>query len=127
MVVDRAESRIAQSSGAQVIHERRVQRRSVDCPGDAAKEDDTTITEEGIVIEAECIGKVYAADEFDQNVWTIQGEPNTEVIISRPSTVELTCTTIVNRSQIWSLLRQASLPLKRCRPIPSAQRISIST
>ncbi len=57
----------------------------------------TTITEEGIVIEAECIGKVYAADEFDQNVWTIQGEPNTEVIINRPATVELTCATIVNR------------------------------
>lgn len=57
----------------------------------------TTITEEGIVIEAECIGKVYAAGEFDRNVWTIQGEPNTEVIISRPSTVELTCATIVNR------------------------------
>ena len=57
----------------------------------------TTITEEGIVIEAECIGKVYAAGEFDQNVWTIQGEPNTEVIINRPATVELTCATIVNR------------------------------
>ena len=57
----------------------------------------TTITEEGIVIEAECIGKVYAAGEFDRNVWTIHGEPNTEVIINRPSTVELTCATIVNR------------------------------
>ena len=57
----------------------------------------TTITEEGIVIEAECIGKVYAAGELDQNVWTIQGEPNTEVIINRPATVELTCATIVNR------------------------------
>ena len=57
----------------------------------------TTITEEGIVIEAECIGKVYAPGEFDQNVWTIQGEPNTEVIINRPATVELTCATIVNR------------------------------
>jgi 4-hydroxy-tetrahydrodipicolinate reductase len=57
----------------------------------------TTITEEGIVIETECIGKVYAAGEFDQNAWTIQGEPNTEFIISRPSTVELTCATIVNR------------------------------
>src|SRR5918993_855475 len=57
----------------------------------------TTITEEGVVIEAECIGKVYAAGEFDQNVWTIQGEPNTEVIINRPATVELTCATIVNR------------------------------
>jgi 4-hydroxy-tetrahydrodipicolinate reductase len=57
----------------------------------------TTITEEGIVIAAECIGKVYAAGEFDQNVWTIQGEPSTEVIINRPATVELTCATIVNR------------------------------
>ena len=60
----------------------------------------TTITEEGIAIEAECIGKVYAAGEFDQNVWTIQGEPTTEVIINRPATVELTCATIVNRIPI---------------------------
>jgi hypothetical protein len=57
----------------------------------------TTTTEEGIVIEAECIGKVYATGEFDQNVWTIQGEPSTEVIINRPATVELTCATVVNR------------------------------
>lgn len=57
----------------------------------------TTITEEGIVIEGECIGKVYAEGEFDQNVWTIHGEPDTEVIINRPATVELTCATIVNR------------------------------
>lgn len=57
----------------------------------------TTITEEGVVIEAECVGKVYAAGEYDQNVWTIQGEPSTEVIINRPATVELTCATIVNR------------------------------
>ena len=57
----------------------------------------TTITEEGIVIEGNCIGKVYAAGEFDQNVWTIYGEPDTEVIINRPATVELTCATIVNR------------------------------
>jgi 4-hydroxy-tetrahydrodipicolinate reductase len=57
----------------------------------------TTTTEEGVVIEGECIGKVYAAGELDQNVWTIQGEPNTEVIINRPATVELTCATIVNR------------------------------
>jgi 4-hydroxy-tetrahydrodipicolinate reductase len=57
----------------------------------------TTTTEEGIVIEGQCIGKVYAPGEFDQNVWTIQGEPDTEVIINRPATVELTCATIVNR------------------------------
>lgn len=57
----------------------------------------TTVTEEGIVIEGECIGKVYAEGEFDQNVWTIHGEPDTEVIINRPATVELTCATVVNR------------------------------
>jgi 4-hydroxy-tetrahydrodipicolinate reductase len=57
----------------------------------------TTTTEEGITIEGECIGKVYAPGEFDQNVWTIHGEPNTEVIINRPATIELTCATIVNR------------------------------
>jgi 4-hydroxy-tetrahydrodipicolinate reductase len=57
----------------------------------------TTLTEEGIVIEGQCIGKVYAPVEFDQNVWAIQGEPDTEVIINRPATVELTCATIVNR------------------------------
>jgi 4-hydroxy-tetrahydrodipicolinate reductase len=57
----------------------------------------TTVTEEGIVIEAECIGNVYAAGELDQNVWSIHGEPYTEVIINRPATVELTCATIVNR------------------------------
>jgi 4-hydroxy-tetrahydrodipicolinate reductase len=57
----------------------------------------TTVTEEGIVIEGECVGKVYAEGEFDQNVWTISGEPDTEVVIKRPRTVELTCATIVNR------------------------------
>jgi hypothetical protein len=57
----------------------------------------TTITEEGIVVEGQCIGKVYAPGEFDQNVWSIQVEPDTEVIINRPATVELTCATIVNR------------------------------
>lgn len=57
----------------------------------------TTVTEEGIVIEGECIGKIYGPGEFDRNVWEIQGEPDTAVIINRPATVELTCATIVNR------------------------------
>lgn len=57
----------------------------------------TTETKEGIVIESECIGKVYAPDEFDKNEWTIYGEPNTTIVVERPATVELTCATIVNR------------------------------
>lgn len=57
----------------------------------------TTETENGIVIETECVGKVYAPDEFDSNRWTICGEPNTNLVIERPQTVELTCATIVNR------------------------------
>ena len=57
----------------------------------------TTETEEGITIESECIGKVYAPDEFDKNEWTVEGEPNTTLVINKPSTVELTCASIVNR------------------------------
>ncbi len=57
----------------------------------------TAETEEGIILEAECIGKVYAPDEFDKNEWTIIGEPETTVTVQRPATVELTCADIVNR------------------------------
>ena len=57
----------------------------------------TTETEEGITIESECIGKVYAEDEFDKNEWTVYGEPDTTITVARPATVELTCGTIVNR------------------------------
>ena len=57
----------------------------------------TTETEEGITLETECIGKVYSKDEFDSNRWTVYGEPNTELVIDKPNTVELTCATIVNR------------------------------
>ncbi len=57
----------------------------------------TTQTEEGIIIESECIGKVYSKDDFDKNEWTIVGEPETTLVINRPATVELTCASIVNR------------------------------
>lgn len=57
----------------------------------------TTETEEGVTLETECVGKVYAPEEFDRNDWTLYGEPDTQVVINRPSTVELTCATIVNR------------------------------
>ena len=57
----------------------------------------TTETKEGITIESECIGKVYAPDEFDKNIWTVEGEPTTTITVEKPATVELTCATIVNR------------------------------
>ena len=57
----------------------------------------TTETVEGITFESECIGKVYSKEECDKNDWTIYGEPDTQVVITRPATVELTCSTIVNR------------------------------
>ena len=57
----------------------------------------TTKTLEGVEIVTECIGKVYDKTEFDQNDWIIYGEPNTQVTINRPSTVELTCASVINR------------------------------
>lgn len=57
----------------------------------------TTKTEEGVILETQCIGKVYSKEDFDKNEWTIEGEPNTTLVINRPSTVELTCASIVNR------------------------------
>lgn len=57
----------------------------------------TSKTAEGIILETECVGKVYGPDEFDANEWTIFGEPDTTVVINRPATVELTCATIINR------------------------------
>ncbi len=58
----------------------------------------TTKTKEGITLETECIGKVYDEDEFDRNKWTIEGEPETTIVVDKPATVELTCATVVNRT-----------------------------
>ena len=57
----------------------------------------TTQTKEGIILETECIGKVYSKEDYDKNEWRIYGEPNTTIVVARPSTVELTCATVVNR------------------------------
>lgn len=57
----------------------------------------TTDTRQGIRIVSECIGKVYAADDYDKNEWHIVGQPDIDVVIAHPNTVEMTCATIVNR------------------------------
>lgn len=66
-----------------------------DCTGMSAIV--TTETKEGTTIISECIGKVYAPDEYDCNDWTIEGEPTTRVVIERPATPELTCASVINR------------------------------
>ena len=50
-----------------------------------------------MLFRSECIGKVYANEDFDKNEWTVIGEPETTLVINRPATVELTCATVVNR------------------------------
>ena len=57
----------------------------------------TTKTKEGIEIETECTGKVYLNDEHDRTEWTIYGDPDVTVTISKPATAQLSCATIVNR------------------------------
>ena len=57
----------------------------------------TTHTKEGVILETQCIGKVYAKEDYDKNIWTIEGEPTTTIVVERPATVELTCASIVNR------------------------------
>lgn len=56
-----------------------------------------TETKEGITLETECVGKVYAKGEFDHNDWTFFGEPETTIHVNNPATVELTCANLVNR------------------------------
>ena len=70
----------------------------------------TTETLEGVTIETECIGKVYSEKDYDCNNWSIIGEPNTNMIINRPATVELTCATIVNRMEDVIKARSGFVP-----------------
>ena len=56
----------------------------------------TTETEEGVTLKP-VRGQGLRAPRNDRNDWTLYGEPDTQVVINRPATVELTCATIVNR------------------------------
>lgn len=57
----------------------------------------TTMTEEGITLETRCLGYVYGPEDMDRNEWTLEGEPDTTIVVNRPATVELTCATLTNR------------------------------
>lgn len=57
----------------------------------------TTETEEGIMLETRCLGYVYSPEDMDRNEWTLEGEPDTTLVVNRPATVELTCATLTNR------------------------------
>ncbi len=57
----------------------------------------TTETEEGITLETQCLGYVYAPEDMDRNEWTLEGEPDTTLVVNHPATVELTCATLTNR------------------------------
>lgn len=57
----------------------------------------TTYTHQGIVVETQCIGKIYEKGEGDLCEFTLHGEPDTRFSVTKPDTVAHTCATIVNR------------------------------
>ena len=83
----------------------------------------TTETKEGVTIVSECIGKVYAPEDFDRNVWTVEGEPVTTVVVDRPATVEMTCASVVNR--IPDVIKAEAGYVPTCRMGPLTFRAKI--
>ena len=83
----------------------------------------TAITHQGIVVETQCIGKVYEPEEGDLCEFTIHGEPDTHFSVSKPDTVAHTCATIVNRipdvlSAPAGYVTMDKLPFARFLPYP---------
>lgn len=59
-----------------------------------------TYTGENVIIESECIGIIkdnVTLKYFEQTKWIIEGEPNITIDIPKPSTLEITSASIVNR------------------------------
>lgn len=78
----------------------------------------TGTTEEGIIIEATCTGKVYTNTDFDKNEWTVEGEPTTTLVINKPDTTLLTCANIVNRiPDILNSLEPGFIPTSMMAPL----------
>lgn len=57
----------------------------------------TAPTIQGPLLVMEVVGKVYGPRDEDHNDWIIEGEPRTDLVVTEPRTVELTCATTVNR------------------------------
>lgn len=57
----------------------------------------TTITHQGVVVETQCIGKVYEKGEGDLCEFNLHGEPDVHIAVPKPDTVAHTCATIANR------------------------------
>lgn len=56
-----------------------------------------TETEEGITLETESIGKVYAPGEEDTNTWVIHGEPDIHVANTTIKNTEMICSLMISR------------------------------
>lgn len=56
-----------------------------------------TETEEGVALETESIGKVYAPGEVDTNTWVIHGEPDIHVENTNIKNTEMICSLMISR------------------------------